>query len=134
MAIGTSTGLGSAPAGELGLLPAPGTAGRRMRLQLPRSPKVLIRLGMLAVFLLVAVIGPWMAPYDPDRSFSATASFPQPPSAAHWLGTTQQQQDVLSQLLAGGRSTVLVAFVAGPVGAVLSGVMGGAAGCLLGSG
>jgi len=128
MAIGTSTGLGSAPAGELGLLPAPGTAGRRMRLQLPRSPKVLIGLGMLAVFLLVAVIGPWIAPYDPDRSFSATASFPQPPSAAHWLGTTQQQQDVLSQLLAGGRSTVLVAFVAGLIATVLSIVIGVTAG------
>jgi peptide/nickel transport system permease protein len=128
MAIGTSTGLGSAPAGETGLLPAPAAAGRRPRLQLPRSPKVLIGLGMLAVFLIVAVIGPWIAPYDPGRSFSATASFPQPPSAAHWLGTTQQQQDVLSQLLAGGRSTVLVAFVAGLIATVLSIVIGVTAG------
>jgi peptide/nickel transport system permease protein len=128
MAIGTSTGLGSAPAGESGLLRAPDAAGRRPRLQLPRSPKVLIGLGMLAVFLIVAVIGPWMAPYDPGRSFSATASFPQAPSAAHWLGTTQQQQDVLSQLLAGGRSTVLVAFVAGLIATVLSIVVGVTAG------
>jgi peptide/nickel transport system permease protein len=128
MAIGTSTGLGSAPAGETGLLPVPDAAVRRMRLQLPRSPKVLIGLGMLAVFLIVAVIGPWIAPYDPGRSFSATASFPQPPSAAHWLGTTQQQQDVLSQLLAGGRSTVLVAFVAGLIATVLSVVIGVTAG------
>jgi peptide/nickel transport system permease protein len=128
MAIGTSTGLGSAPAGESGLLPAPDAAGRRPRLRLPRSPKVLIGLGMLAVFLIVAVIGSWIAPYDPGRSFSATASFPQPPSAAHWLGTTQQQQDVLSQLLAGGRSTVLVAFVAGLIATVLSIVIGVTAG------
>ena len=128
MAIGTNTGLGSAPADESGLLVAPAAPGRRMRFRLPRSPKVLIGLGMLGVFLLVAVIGPWIAPYNPSRSFSTTASFPQPPSAAHWLGTTQQQQDVFSQLLVGGRSTVLVAFVAGLVATVLSIVIGVTAG------
>jgi len=128
MAIGTSTGLGSAPAGESGLLPAPATPGRGPRFRLPRSPKVLIGIGMLGVFLLVAVIGPWIAPYNPSRSFSTTASFPQAPSAAHWLGTTQQQQDVFSQLLWGGRSTVLVAFVAGLVATVLSVIIGVTAG------
>jgi peptide/nickel transport system permease protein len=69
-----------------------------------------------------------MAPYDPSRTFSLTASFPLPPSAAHLLGTTQQQQDVLSQLLVGARSTVLVAFVAGLVATVLSVVIGVTAG------
>jgi peptide/nickel transport system permease protein len=128
MAIGTSTGLGSTPADESGLLPAPATPGHGMRFRLPRSPKVLIGLGMLGVFLLVAVIGPWIAPYSPSRSFSTTASFPQPPSAAHWLGTTQQQQDVFSQLLVGGRSTVLVAFVAGLVATILSIIIGVTAG------
>jgi peptide/nickel transport system permease protein len=128
MAIGTSTGLGSAPADESGLLPVPAAPGRGPRFRLPRSPKVLIGLGLLGVFLLVAVIGPWIAPYNPNRSFSTTASFPQPPSAAHWLGTTQQQQDVFSQLLWGGRSTVLVAFVAGLVATVLSIIIGVTAG------
>jgi peptide/nickel transport system permease protein len=79
-------------------------------------------------FLILAAAGRWIAPYDPGRSFSTTASFPQPPSAAHLLGTTQQQQDVLSQLLAGGRSTVLVAFVAGLVATVLSVLIGVTAG------
>jgi peptide/nickel transport system permease protein len=125
MAIGTSTGLGGGPA-DTGLLPAPDAPVRRQRL--PRSPKVLIGLGTLAVFLIIAVIGPWIAPYDPTQTFSTTASFPLPPSAAHWLGTTQQQQDVLSQLLAGGRSTILVAFVAGLVATVASVVIGVTAG------
>ncbi|MEP7022334.1 MAG: ABC transporter permease [Actinomycetota bacterium] len=128
MAIGTSTGIGSAPADDPGLLPAPDVPGLRMRLQLPKSPKVVIGLGLLGVFLVIAVIGPWIAPYDPARTFSATSSFPLPPSSAHWLGTTQQQQDVLSQLLVGGRSTVLVSFVAGLVATVLSVVIGVTAG------
>ena len=128
MAISTSVGVGGAAADDPGLLTAPATPGRGPRLRLPRSPKVLIGLGMLGVFLLVAVIGPWIAPYNPNRSFSTTASFPQPPSAAHWLGTTQQQQDVFSQLLWGGRSTVLVAFVAGLIATILSVIIGVTAG------
>jgi peptide/nickel transport system permease protein len=130
MAIGTSTDLGSGPAAGPGLLPAPDARTRRPRFRLPRSPKVLIGLAGLIGFLVLAVIGPWIAPYNPGRSFSTTASFPQPPSAAHLLGTTQQQQDVLSQLLAGGRSTVLVAFVAGLVATVLSVLIGVTAGYL----
>jgi peptide/nickel transport system permease protein len=126
MAIGTSTDLGG-PAGP-GLLPVPDAPVRRRRL--PRSPKVLIGLGALAVFLIIAVIGPWIAPYSPSQTFSTTASFPQAPSAAHWLGTTQLQQDVLSQLLAGGRSTILVAFVAGLVATVASVLIGVTAGYL----
>jgi peptide/nickel transport system permease protein len=127
MAIGTSTDLGSGPAAGPSLAPAAGPA-RQPRLRLPRSPKVLIGLAGMIGFLVLAVIGPWIAPYDPGRSFSTTASFPQPPSAAHLLGTTQQQQDVLSQLLAGGRSTVLVAFVAGLVATLLSVLIGVTAG------
>jgi peptide/nickel transport system permease protein len=127
MAVGSSTDLGATQAADL-TPPPPGRRAGRGRLRLPRSPKVLIGLGGLAVFLVLAAIGPWIAPYNPARAFSATASFPQPPSAAHLLGTTQQQQDVLSQLLAGGRSTILVAFVAGLIATVLSVLIGVTAG------
>jgi peptide/nickel transport system permease protein len=127
MAVGSSTDLGATRAADL-TPPPPGARAGRGRLRFPRSPKVLIGLGGLAMFLVLAVIGPWIAPYNPARAFSATVSFPQPPSAAHLLGTTQQQQDVLSQLLAGGRSTVLVAFVAGLVATVLSVLIGVTAG------
>jgi peptide/nickel transport system permease protein len=85
---------------------------------------------MLAVFVVFAVIGPWIAPYDPSASLTTTNGVPQPPSAAHWLGTTQVQQDIFSQLLAGGRSTVLVAFLSGAVATVLSIVIGVTAGYL----
>ncbi len=128
MAIGSSTHLGAAHASGDAPIPADAARGGRSRLRLPSSPKVAIGLGLLIVFLILAVIGQWIAPYNPARTFSATASFPLPPSAAHLLGTTQQQQDVLSQLLAGGRSTVLVAFVAGLVATALSIAVGVTAG------
>jgi len=133
MALSTSTGLGTAPAaddgtGKPGAVPAAPRRGRRPRLRLPRSPKVLIGLALILVFLVVAVFGSTLAPYDPSRTFSLTESFPLPPSAHHLLGTTQQQQDVLSQLLVGTRSTVLVAFIAGMIATILSVVIGVTAG------
>ncbi len=146
MSIGTGTDLGGTGLGGLGVggsgpgdepgtgpLPPPVTApirGRRIRL--PRSPKIIAGLVMLAVFLIVAIIGPLVAPYNPGASSSTTNGVPQPPSAAHWLGTTQTQQDVFSQLLAGGRSTILVAFLAGLAATVLSVVVGVCAGYLHG--
>jgi ABC-type dipeptide/oligopeptide/nickel transport system permease subunit/ABC-type histidine transport system ATPase subunit len=83
---------------------------------------------LILLFLVVAIFGSTLAPYDPARTFSVTESFPLPPSAHHLLGTTQQQQDVLSQLLVGTRSTVLVAFLAGMIATVLSVVIGVTAG------
>jgi peptide/nickel transport system permease protein len=122
MTVGSATQLGADPA------LVHGTARSRRPVRLPRSVKVLLGLGGILVFLIIAVIGRWVAPYNPSQTFSTTASFPLPPSAAHLLGTTQLQQDVLSQLLAGGRSTFLVAFVAGLVATVLSIVVGVSAG------
>ena len=102
------------------------------KLRIPRSPKVLVGAGMLVFFVLLAVIGPLVAPYDPSASLSTTNGTPQPPSAAHWLGTTQIQQDVLSQMLVGGRSTMLVAVVAALVATALSVIIGVSAGYVSG--
>jgi len=108
--------------------PAPDIArGRRRALRLPRSPKLLIGLGLLGFFVLLAIFGPVVAPYSPDQTF-ANSPVPLPPSAAHWLGTTQLQQDVFSQLLVGGRDMILVAFVGGVIAIVLSVVIGVTAG------
>ncbi len=102
------------------LLPRSGQRRRGWMFQLPRSPKIRVGLGLALFFTVLAVIGPWIAPFDPGKSLSTTSGIPQPPSAAHWLGTTQVQQDVFSQLLAGGRSTILVALISGIVATVLA--------------
>jgi peptide/nickel transport system permease protein len=104
----------------------------RGKIQLPHSPKMLIGLGLLIAFILLAIIGPLVAPFNPSESLSTTSGVPHAPSAAHWLGTTQVQQDVFSQLLVGARSTILVAFIAGIVATVLSVILGVTAGYLSG--
>jgi len=95
--------------------------------RLPRSPKVLLGLVIVGFFLVLTVIGPWIAPYNP----SATNFVPyMGPSASHWLGTTSLGQDIFSQLLVGARATMVVALLAGLVATVLSVTVGVAAGYL----
>ncbi len=95
-----------------------------------RSRWVTAGLVIFGVFVVIAIFGPTMAPYDPS---AITAAVLQPPSAAHWLGTTQTGQDVLSQLLVGTRSTLVIGFVAGVIATVLSIVIGVSAGYFAGS-
>ena len=95
--------------------------------RLPRSPKVLLGLFIVGFFLILTVIGPWIAPYNP----SATNFLPNmTPSAAHWFGTTSLGQDIFSQLLVGARATMVVALLAGLVATALSVTVGVAAGYL----
>jgi len=102
---------------------------RRARMiQLPRSPKILVGLGLALFFVLLAIIGPLVAPDDPNASSSTTIGTPLPPSGAHWLGTTKVQQDILSQMLVGGRSTIVVSILAGAIATVLAVLFGVSAG------
>jgi peptide/nickel transport system permease protein len=75
--------------------------------------------------VLFAIIGPWVAPYDPS---ARSNDLVQGPSAAHWLGTTHLGQDVLSQLLVGTRSVIYVGLLAAIIATVLSVLIGVAAG------
>lgn len=75
------------------------------------------RHGMLAAGLvivlgmsLLALLAPWIAPYDPE-AFNLDAVL-MPPSPAHWLGTDDLGRDVLSRLLFGSRVSLWVGFVA----------------------
>src|SRR5499427_3944309 len=125
--IGTEQLTGSGPAPDAA---PPGTAARRQRaLRLPRSPKIIAGLALLVFFVLLASIGPLVAPYSPDNVF-ADSPVPLPPSGAHWLGTTQAQQDVFSQMLVGGGDMLLVSLVAGVIATALSVVIGITAGYL----
>jgi peptide/nickel transport system permease protein len=105
------------------------TARRQRAVRLPRSPKIIAGLALLLFFVLLAIFGPLVAPYSPDQIF-ANSPVPLPPSSAHWLGTTNLQQDVFSQVLVGGGDMLLVSFIAGVIATALSVVIGVAAGYL----
>jgi peptide/nickel transport system permease protein len=101
--------------------------------QLRRMPRK-VKLGalILAIFILVAVIGPWVAPYDPSATTPGQA-LPQAPNAHHLLGTTGSGQDVLSQLLTGTRSTVVLGLLTGLIATGLAVLVGTSAGFLGGA-
>src|SRR3954468_5792930 len=100
---------------------------RRRRFTFLRNPKAATGLIMLAGYLLIAIIGPWIAPYDPDARGNQLVKGP---SVHHWLGTTHLGQDILSQLLVGTRSVIYVGFLAGIIATVLSVLIGVTAGYL----
>ncbi|GMA24113.1 peptide ABC transporter permease [Luteimicrobium album] len=60
---------------------------------------------LVLVLLVLAAVGPWLAPHDPYRADPATALLP--PGAGHLLGTDDSGRDILSRLLAGTRATLL---------------------------
>jgi len=79
---------------------------------------------LLLFFALVAAAGPLLVG-DP----TALVAVPlQPPSAAHWLGTTGQGQDVLAQTVVGTRVSLLIGFAVGLVVVLVGSLVGVAAG------
>ncbi|MFD2238065.1 ABC transporter permease [Aureimonas populi] len=105
---------------------APARGGRLSRVN-PLT--VLAALGT-GLFLVVALLAPWLAPYDPLASNAGGAL--QPPSWAHWAGTDQIGRDVFSRLVAATRldmaiaaSAVLLSFAVGAVIGAFSGYVGG---------
>lgn len=98
---------------------------RRRRLQLVRGTEA-IGLAIVLAFLLLTVIGPWVAPYSPLK-IDLAHEF-ELPSLWHWLGTTDNGVDVLSALLYGARLSGVVAM--GTVGASL--LIGGSLGAFAG--
>jgi peptide/nickel transport system permease protein len=86
-----------------------------------RNPKVMIGLVILLFFVLVAIFGPLLLHHDPNALSSDNL---QPPSAAHWLGTTQTGQDVFTQLVYGARTTIFWSALTGIVVTLLSIIIG----------
>ena len=68
-------------------------------------------------FVLVALFGPLFIHTDPSTLSDDVLV---PPSAAHWLGTTQTGQDIFSQLVVGTRVSILWGFATGLVVTILS--------------
>jgi peptide/nickel transport system permease protein len=97
------------------------------------SPSAWLGLAMLAVYVVLGIAGPWIAPYDLARPHVELTHQFEAGSAAHWLGTDASGRDTLSQLLWGARSalelSVIVVAISSAIGlavGALAGWLGGA--------
>ncbi len=106
--------------------------------RLLHNPRVVVGGGLCLWLLLLALFAPWIAPLDPQEqdllaSFEAPALLGAPVDAAadaarHWLGTDNLGRDVLSRLVFGARTALIVAIIA----AALTTLIGTALGALAG--
>ncbi len=87
-----------------------------------RSPQGALGLVVVGLILLVVIVGPWSAPYDPEKM--APLMRYKPPSAQFWLGTDQYGRDILSRLLHGARATVVMAVLATALGTLVGAIVG----------
>jgi peptide/nickel transport system permease protein len=92
---------------------------RRAARRFFRHKLAVVGLVVVVAFVAIALLAPWIAPYDPiETSWSRIR---RPPSEAHWFGTDENGRDVLSRVIWGARAS-LMAGVVSVLGAVLIGV------------
>jgi peptide/nickel transport system permease protein len=112
-------------------------AFRRLR----RNPAAIVGAVVLLVFVIVAIVGPMLAPYSPtdpsgirDGLVKSGQGIIPGASAEHWLGYDHQGRDFFSRLLIGARQTLLVGVVSTLIGLVTGALIGGIAGAAAGLG
>jgi peptide/nickel transport system permease protein len=105
--------------------PAPVSAKSRMRRRFRRRPLAVLGLCGIVLVVLVAVLAPWISPYDASASDYSAVLKP-PGTGGHLLGTDDVGRDLLSRLMVGARasltagvvSTLLAFVIAVPVGMI----------------
>lgn len=90
------------------------------------NPITLLAAGLFAAFVLVAIVGPWIAPYDPLASNVGPAM--SPPSWKHWFGTDSLGRDILSRVIVATRIDFVIALSAVGASFVIGGLLGASAG------
>ncbi len=128
MAVITTTELASVSSGGAD---APEARPSRRHFRFIANKKSAVGLIIAAFYVVLAIVGPWVAPYNPSERGHDLL---QGPSAKHWFGTTHLGQDIFSQVLVGARSVLLVGFLAGIIATILSVLLGVTAGYISGFG
>ena len=79
-------------------------ARRAMRRLFKRKGAV-VGLGVIAVFILLAIFAPLIVPYDPIATNWALVR--KPATLAHWFGTDDLGRDILSRTIFGARASLI---------------------------
>lgn len=93
-----------------------------------RNPRIIVGGGLVVVLIAMAILAPWIAPYDPTLVDVQVAL--QPPDGRHWLGTDDLGRDVLSRVIWGARVSLSVGVIAVGIGLMTGVALGLAAGYL----
>ncbi len=101
---------------------------RRAWRRLYRRRAALVGLVFVALFVLMAVFAPWVAPFNPLAT--NWSEIRQAPSAAHWFGTDELGRDVLSRVIWGTRASLSAGVVSVTISLLLGVPIGLAAGYL----
>ena len=94
---------------------------------LGESWPAMIGLTLVVFWVAVALLAPLLAPYGPNVNDYAALANPFP-SAEHWLGTDNQGRDILSRIIWGARTVLIVA----PIAVVIAYAIGCAMGLVAG--
>jgi peptide/nickel transport system permease protein len=86
-----------------------------------RRPAFIIGTIVILGWIITAVLGERITPYDPFNYFTEQQ---QPPSAAHWMGTDRLGRDVLSRVMVGSRDVLIVAPLAALLGVAVGTFLG----------
>jgi peptide/nickel transport system permease protein len=95
-----------------------------IRSKVLRQPQTIVGLVVIAIFVIVAVLSPVLAPHPKEQ----VGPVFDPPSAEHWLGTDGGGSDMVKLLIAGARVSLIVGFLAAVVSAFIGGSIGLASG------
>ena len=99
-------------------------AGRHLR----RDPLALGGAAVMVFLYLVALLAPFLAPYDPIAQNDIVATGYLSPSWEHWFGTDRFGRDVLTRMIYGARISLTIGFVAVAISIVLGTLVGALAG------
>jgi peptide/nickel transport system permease protein len=103
------------------LTPPVGIRGTSLLRRSLRLWRTRIGIALVGFIVLVAIVGPYVAPYGPSTPVGAPNS---DPSSKAVLGTDYLGQDVLSRVLYGGRSILVMAVIATAIGLIAGAAIG----------
>ncbi|MER8685136.1 ABC transporter permease [Mesorhizobium sp. M1136] len=110
-------------------MPAKPRAGVGRRLL--KRPLALLGLWIIALVLAGAILAPWLTGYDPNEQMFDGLTLegaPLPPGAQFWLGTDLLGRDLLTRLLFGARTSLIIGIVANGVALLIGTLVGITAG------
>ncbi|TCL68330.1 ABC transporter permease [Rhizobium sp. BK251] len=91
----------------------------------------LFGLFVIVVIVALAVLAPWVSPYNPDEQFFDGLTLegaPLPPNAQFWFGTDLVGRDLLSRMIYGARTSLIIGVIANGVSILIGSVIGITAG------